>query len=140
MKYRSRLTVTIVLCVASLSIAKAVLAEKHPSEKIPSSIEECEQRGHERICSTWKWNGKEFDATWPDGSIGKMTPGFIVYHGEFPSDEHVVFMRVDQTGTSAGLSTAYQCQLHHGKVVNGWYMYKVGNRSTMEKWTGTFIY
>jgi hypothetical protein len=67
----------VIILLVTMFHPKSVICQWPKSERIPSEVQECEQRGRTRLCSTWKWNGKEFDATWSDGSTGKLIVGFL---------------------------------------------------------------
>jgi len=146
MRFQSNYAWLATLALGTILHPSAAIGQSPKSERIPSAVEECEERGKARLCSTWKWNGKEFDATWSDGSTGKLTIGFVesnaivLFPGVSYTETHVTFTRVDYTGSTAGFSALYQCQVHHGKVVNGWYSWVAQGISRLERWSGTFTY
>jgi hypothetical protein len=98
---------------------------------IPSMIAQCERTGTTQNCSTWKWNGKQFDGRWPNGRVGQMTVE------RFDSDG-VVITRVDQTGASPGLTATYMGKLHGDGTIQGTAVWVLNGKSVRGTWTGTF--
>jgi hypothetical protein len=98
---------------------------------IPSTIAQCERSGTTQECSTWKWNGKQFDGRWPNGRVGQMTVE------RFDADG-VVITRVDQTGASPGLTATYIGKLNGDGTIQGTAVWVLNGKSLRGTWTGTF--
>ena len=122
----------IVLSLVTMTLAKAAVGQTSNKERIPSAVEECEGPEQLRLCSTWKWTGKGFDGSWPDGSVGHMTIVFV----EQGREVLVTFNRVDQTGTTAGLAGVYMCQERNDKVQNGHFTRTFNGVTKTEPWIG----
>ena len=95
------------------------------------AIAQCERTGTTQNCSTWKWNGKQFEGRWPNGRVGQMTVE------RFDADG-VVITRVDQTGASPGLTATYIGKLNGDGTIQGTAVWVLNGKSARGTWTGIF--
>jgi hypothetical protein len=67
---------------------------------LPSTLTECESG----TCGTWTWNGAQYDASWSDGSIAKIS--VMKWDGSA-----IVLSRVDNAGRSTSFTATYTGRL-----------------------------
>lgn len=123
--------IALAICLPGFRMAAGQQSQK---SNIPNTVAECETRGKTRLCATWHWNGTEYDASWPDGSVGKLK---IRFEGPAPQS-HVTFTRIDKTGSYAGLTAVYTGQVQNGKIENGSVQWIYSGIVKHGQWSGTF--
>ena len=120
------------LLAGCISLPKATSRQSDAMQRVPTAIDECEKIGLTTNCATWQWKGEAFDASWPDGSIGRMTMQQI--------PGHVVFEREDHSGASSGLTVTYYGDLLLDQIAHGTLVQWLAGKATSGTWTATFVY
>jgi len=120
----------ILLLAGSVFRPEMAIAQDGAATGIPHKIAQCERAGTApQKCSTWTWNGNQFEGRWSDGAVGQMTVE------RFDADG-VVITRVDQTGASAGLTATYIGKLN-GNVIQGTAVWVLNGKSVRGTWAGS---
>ena len=97
-----------VLAAALLALAAGSCAGVRGTS-LPAAIESCETHTA-TLCATWRLEGSRYVADWDQGSHAEIRVGKW-------SDEDVVLIRDDPSGTSKGMHAVYVGSPRGGRVI-----------------------
>jgi hypothetical protein len=131
---------------AMLSAIVAPAGAQGYQQPLPLSVHECEtipgrtiamvmgravRAGSSNVCSTWKWNGRQYEGRWENGGIGAV--GVQRYDGG-----GVAFNRTDNSGATPGLYGLYVGRMGSPGAMSGTFTFSGRGARVQGTWTATF--